>query len=72
MTYRGRRHVHPLHLCPICGMDSGERMCAEHEPMEDYYISCPVCGFRTREYRSECAAARAWNNYKREELISHG
>jgi hypothetical protein len=65
LTYNGRHHKHRLKLCPACGMDSGERMCAEHEPIESYYIICTVCGFKTKEYASCGAAARAWNAYRR-------
>lgn len=45
--------------CPLCGLDSGERM-EDAEPPFDYIVACTSCGARTRPYHGLNCATKAW------------
>lgn len=59
MNARGRKESKPLALCPVCGLDSGERMQSEHEPFL-YYVRCASCGAVTKGYGAKKGATLAW------------
>lgn len=60
MNEGNRQPRKALGLCPVCGMDSGERLILDSVP-ELYVVVCRTCGCRTRLYRTKGAETRAWN-----------
>ena len=46
--------------CPLCGLDSGERV-EDAAPPFDYIVACASCGARTRPYHGLNCATKAWN-----------
>ena len=46
--------------CPLCGLDSGERV-EDAAPPFDYIVACTSCGARTRPYHSLNCATKAWD-----------
>lgn len=68
MNYRGQRTRAHLPVCPVCGMDSGERMVADGKVPEEYYVVCQVCGFRTKPHPTPNAAGREWGDMSRRKV----
>lgn len=46
--------------CPLCGLDSGERV-EDAVPPFDYIVVCTSCGCRTKRYHGLNCATKAWN-----------
>lgn len=46
--------------CPLCGLDSGERV-EDAAPPFDYIVACTSCGARTRPYHGLNCATKAWD-----------
>lgn len=59
MNARGRKESRPLVNCPVCGLDSGQRMQSEIEPFL-YYVRCTSCGAVTSGYGAKNGATLAW------------
>ena len=66
MTYRGILKRMDLPECPVCGMDSGERIMTDQEP-PSYYVVCELCGFKTRPHPTQSAATKEWLRKKRKD-----
>lgn len=64
MNYRGKRKTVRLKDCPVCGMDSGIRKMTVRVP-ESFFVVCECCGFMTKPHKSQEAATKEWNCYKR-------
>lgn len=45
--------------CPLCGLDSGERV-EDAAPPFDYIVVCTSCGCRTKRYHGLNCATKAW------------
>lgn len=54
-----RKEKARLPHCPICGLDSGERVQSEEPPFL-YHVRCNACGAMTRGYGAKHGATLAW------------
>ena len=68
MNYRGIYRNVPLSLCRKCGMDSGVRKVTD-TAIEQYFVECESCGFKTKYHKSQGAASKEWNGGKNERLL---
>lgn len=59
MNRANRHEHHPLDLCPVCGMDSGERVLSTDAPFK-HYVRCSTCGAITARYAQQSNATKAW------------
>lgn len=59
MSRTNRHERYPLGLCPVCGMDSGERVQSEKSPFK-HYVRCATCGAITAGYSQQNSATKAW------------
>ena len=46
--------------CPLCGLNSGERV-EDAVPPFDYIVVCTSCGCRTKRYHGLNCATKAWD-----------
>lgn len=54
-----RKEKARLPHCPVCGLDSGERMQDTVSPFL-FYVRCASCGAVTRGYGAKTGATMAW------------
>lgn len=51
--------------CPCCGGSLINIVESKHgmspDTVDMYYVTCTLCGLRTRTFGSKCDAANAWN-----------
>lgn len=51
--------------CPCCGGSQINLVESKHGMSPDtvnmYYVTCTLCGLRTRTFGSKCGATNAWN-----------
>lgn len=59
MNRKNRHERHLLDLCPVCGMDSGERVQSTDAPFK-HYVRCSTCGAITAGYAQQSKATKAW------------
>ena len=59
MNRKNRHERNPLDLCPVCGMDSGERVQSTDAPFK-HYVQCSTCGAITAGYAQQSNATKAW------------
>lgn len=59
MNRKNRHERNPLDLCPVCGMDSGERVQSTDAPFK-HYVRCSTCGAITAGYAQQSYATKAW------------
>lgn len=59
MNRANRHERNPLSLCPVCGMDSGERLQSTDAPFK-HYVRCSTCGAITAGYAKQSNATKAW------------
>ena len=59
MNAMHRREKMPLPLCPVCGLDSGERVQSTIAPFR-HYVRCTSCGAKTGGYAQQSSATKAW------------
>ncbi len=59
MNARNRKERMPLFPCPVCGLDSGERVQSTLAPFK-HYVRCGTCGAKTAGYAQQNSATKAW------------
>lgn len=59
MNRNNRHERNPLSPCPVCGMDSGERLQSETPPFK-HYVRRGTCGAITAGYAQQSNATKAW------------
>ena len=59
MNRGGKKARLVLPPCPLCGMDSGERMQSTTAPFRCYVV-CGTCGASTFGYKVQGGATKAW------------
>ena len=54
-----------MKCCPCCGGSQINLVESKHgmspDTVDMYYVTCTLCGLRTRTFGSKCDAANAWN-----------
>lgn len=61
MNAGGRKEKAALALCPVCGLDSGERV-QDTAPPFLYRVRCTSCGAVTKGYGAKHGATLAWKH----------
>lgn len=64
MNYKGKTNYSVLPVCPVCGLDSGQRKESAEHPNQ-YFVVCESCGYRVGPYGTVSAAVYAWKRGKR-------